>query len=741
MLRMPTFKKHYDVAILDTRGVLLRSDREEFVIHGSLYARVARCMTGECTTDEITARLRPEFQPAEVFHALEQLEEAGCLTEAGSVMPDSVAAFWDSLGVDPAIATRRLADLPITVHSVGNLEPGGFTAALEGYGFSVSQAGKLTVVLTDNYLRSDLQYFNERALQTKDPWLLASAGGTIPWVGPLFVPGETACWRCLADRLGRNRPIDAFLFDGNHAARSHQLLLSAAHPTEAGTLHEVAAALCWWLVTGSHDRLVGTVSTFDTVKLKLRSHFVPQRPQCPACGDATLYTHQVTRSFEDPSHSRTEELSAIGQLSNLERPDAGLLNPVAGVVRRLRKLATEGSDSFHVYIAEYGGGLRHDDFEPLVRSRQQCCGKGATDDEARACAIFETIERYSGVFQGDEPRIVASANDLGDEAVDPNSCMLISDEQYEHRDAWNAHHSFWKQIPLPLDPDAPMEWTPVWSLTEQRHRYLPTTHLYYDCPVSADREFCRADSNGNAAGATLEDATLRGFLELVERDSVALWWYNRIQRPALDLASAESSYGANLLEYYRSMERELWVLDLTSDLGIATFAAVSPRLTESRDQVVLGFGAHLDPAVALMRALNELNQVLAVAVAGRRGDLPLDSEVDEWLLHQSVDDHHYLLPEPSPTRQLGDVPCLTQADLTEDLRLCRRVVEQRGMQMLVLDQTRPDIGVPVAKVVVPGLRHFWARLAPGRLYDTPVAMGWLRHKYTESELNPVPLFM
>ncbi|KPJ86076.1 MAG: hypothetical protein AMS18_15840 [Gemmatimonas sp. SG8_17] len=735
MLRMPTFKKHYDVAILDTRGVLLRSDREEFVIHGSLYARVARCMNGECTTDEITARLCPEFQPTEVFHAIEQMEEAGCLTEAGSV------AFWDSLGVDPAIATRRLADLPVTVYSVGDVEPREFIAALERYGLSVSQAGRLNIVLTDNYLRSDLQSFNERALQAGSPWLLAKAGSTIPWVGPLFIPGETACWRCLSDRLGRNRPIDAFLFDGNHVATSPQQLRSAVHPTDAGALHEVTAALCWWMVTRSHDRLVGTVSTFDTVKLKLRSHSVPRRPQCSACGDATLYTHQVTRSFDDLCRSRREEVSEIGQAFNLEQPGAGLLSPVAGVVRRLRRLPTEGSDSLYIYIAEFGGGLPQGDFEPLIRSRQYCCGKGTTEDQARACAIFEAVERYSGVFQGDEPRIFASANDLGDEAVDPNSCMLISEEQYENRDGWNARHSFWKQIPLPLDPAAPMEWTPVWSLTEHRHRYLPTTYLYYDCPVAADREFCRADSNGNAAGSTLEDATLRGFLELVERDSVALWWYNRIQRPALDLASAESSYGANLLEYYQSMGRELWVLDLTSDLGITTFAAVSPRLTESQDQVLLGFGAHLDPKVALMRALNELNQVLAVARAGQRGDLHLDTEVEEWLLCQTVKDHHYLLPGPLPPRQLDDFPCLTRADPTEDLGFCRWVVEQRGMQMLALDQTRPDIGVPVVKVVVPGLRHFWARLAPGRLYDTPVAMGWLKHKYTERELNPIPLFM
>jgi len=62
------------------------------------------------------------------------------------------------------------------------------------------------------------------------------------------------------------------------------------------------------------------------------------------------------------------------------------------------------------------------------------------------------------------------------------------------------------------------------------------------------------------------------------------------------------------------------------------------------------------------------------------------------------------------------------------------------MEMLVLDQTRADVGLPVAKVIVPGLRHFWARFGPGRLYDIPVTMGWRESPLTEDELNPIPLF-
>ena len=55
---------------------------------------------------------------------------------------------------------------------------------------------------------------------------------------------------------------------------------------------------------------------------------------------------------------------------------------------------------------------------------------------------------------------------------------------------------------------------------------------------------------------------------------------------------------------------------------------------------------------------------------------------------------------------------------------------------MVLDQTRPDVEVPVVRVTVPGLRHFYRRFAPGRLYDVPVKLGLREQPLSEDELNP-----
>ena len=74
-------------------------------------------------------------------------------------------------------------------------------------------------------------------------------------------------------------------------------------------------------------------------------------------------------------------------------------------------------------------------------------------------------------------------------------------------------------------------------------------------------------------------------------------------------------------------------------------------------------------------------------------------------------------------------------DASAALQHCQRLVESLGLELLVLDQTRPDLDIPVVKVVVPGLRHFRPRFAPGRLYDVPLRMGWLDEPNDESALN------
>jgi ribosomal protein S12 methylthiotransferase accessory factor len=194
---------------------------------------------------------------------------------------------------------------------------------------------------------------------------------------------------------------------------------------------------------------------------------------------------------------------------------------------------------------------------------------------------------------------------------------------------------------------------------------------------------------------------------------------------------------------YAGLNREVWVLDLTADLGIPVAAAVSRRTDKPAEDILMAFGAHFDPRLAVQRALAEMNQflpaVIDVAPDGTGYAFP-DEVQQEWWRHARLVDHAYLAPGGTPSHA-GTHPDRSGDDLLDDIRLAQRIVESRGMELLVLDQTRPDIELPVYKVMVPGLRHFWARFGPGRLYDVPVDLGWLGEPTPEERLNPIPMFL
>ena len=92
-----------------------------------------------------------------------------------------------------------------------------------------------------------------------------------------------------------------------------------------------------------------------------------------------------------------------------------------------------------------------------------------------------------------------------------------------------------------------------------------------------------------------------------------------------------------------------------------------------------------------------------------------------------------------PVKRASDYSAYQHDNLLSDVMRCARVVKDKGLEMLVLDQTRPDIGMPVVKVIVPGLRPHWKRLAPGRLYGVPVTLGWLPAPLEERAINPHPI--
>jgi ribosomal protein S12 methylthiotransferase accessory factor len=370
-------------------------------------------------------------------------------------------------------------------------------------------------------------------------------------------------------------------------------------------------------------------------------------------------------------------------------------------------------------------------------------GKGATDLQARVSCLAEAVERYSCCLFGDEKRRRARLHDIGDTAADPRDLLLFSAVQYHEREATTANQERgFNWVPARFDPGRTIDWTPAWSLTGGHEVWLPTAFCFFGYRNSRYHDFCRADSNGCAAGNTLEEAIQQGLFELVERDACALWWYNRLSRPGIDLSSFDDPFFAAMAKAFDAADREIVVLDITSDLDIPTAMAISWRRRDG-GRVHLGLGCHLEPRLAVSRALAELNQGATWDFMAGKDDPPpaFDDAHSRWLKEATVENQPYLRPLAGAQRTTADFKDRSTQDVRDDLLASIERLREKGLQMIVLNHTRPDIGFPVARVVVPGLRHFWARHAPGRLYNTPVEMGWRDQPPAEADLNPIAFFL
>lgn len=745
--RRPRIRRGHRVETVPGEAVYLVSEREHHVVEGALVERVLPLLDGKHDVDDLLDQL-DDVPPEQVLYLIERLVAMKAVVWADPDLPEREAGFWDVAGVTAEEARSRLAATAVALAVAGEVDAAPVLEALASAGVQagLGESG-FRVVVTDNYLNPDLARHNETALRTGEPWLLAKPIGSTLWVGPVFKPGG-GCWACLAYRLSGHRQVDEYLRDrADHQGPLRVPLADLAVTRDMGARLVALETAKYLAGLGTAEE--NGVLTLDTIHLNSQRHPLHRRPQCPHCGDEALTARRMSAPVVLASCPKVYTGDGGHRAKN---PDQVLeaygpqVSPVTGVVRELRPYET-GIPFVKGYSAGHNFARRVERLSQLRKGlRSMAAGKGTTDTQARASAICEAIERYSGLFGGDEPRRTATLAELGEQAVAPNTIQLYSERQYANRAAWNnALRSTFQTVCDPLPADESIEWSPVWSLTEERTRYVATSQLFFCYPtLPPGKLWAWACSNGNAAGASLEDAILQGFLELVERDSVALWWYNRVQRPAYDLASFGEPWFDEFVEVYRGLHREVCVLDITADLGIPAAAAISWRVDKPAEDILIGLGAHFDAKLAVQRALAEQNQFLPAVVdvkADGTGYAFPDAVQQEWWRRARIADHPYLSPAPLPATRAGDHPDLSSTDLRDDVLTARRLVESRGMEFLVLDQTRPDIGLPVVKVIVPGMRHFWARFGPGRLYDVPVALGWRDTPIDEADLNPIPMFL
>jgi oxazoline/thiazoline synthase len=289
MLNKPKFKPRYRIETVEPDRVFLLSERDCLLLSDRLHQRLGSAIDGERTVDEIVEAIqlhllqeKNSFQePSEFFQdalnssletqcALMRMEQKGYIVENEDLLPSDLAIFCDHLNVDPKEAYHRLQTTKVAVKAVGSIPTSEFISTLESLHVQVAEDGDIEVVLTDDYLQEELNELNQNALQRSRPWMLVKPVGTIVWLGPIFSPGKTGCWECLAQRLRDNRPVEGFIQRHKDSSTSLKPPLASLSSTLQTALGLAATEVFKWIVRGENKRLEGVLVTHDTLVTCLR---------------------------------------------------------------------------------------------------------------------------------------------------------------------------------------------------------------------------------------------------------------------------------------------------------------------------------------------------------------------------------------------------------------------------------------------------------------------------------------
>jgi ribosomal protein S12 methylthiotransferase accessory factor len=315
-------------------------------------------------------------------------------------------------------------------------------------------------------------------------------------------------------------------------------------------------------------------------------------------------------------------------------------------------------------------------------------GKGRTKEEAKVSALMEGIERYSAEVRGFN--IVRQGVEMfmgSHNAINPLELILTPA---------SAFHLL-KQ---------PVGWVKGYDLNSTEEIWVPASAVFHPYVSRLDLALFRTSTNGLASGNNLEEAVLHGLCEVIERDAWSLAEGRR--KVQGDVVIPETGPVRELADMFISKGIEVHLKDLTSDIGVPTIAAAADDVVmQDPTLLTLGIGTHLNSEVAALKALLEVAQSRLTQIHGAREDT-VHGEHSRKLGYERMKRINKMWLSDTGTQvRLADMPRLDTEDIFDDLQVVRSQLNTRGLKStVVVDLTRSDLGVPVVRVIVPGLEVF-----------------------------------
>jgi len=305
-------------------------------------------------------------------------------------------------------------------------------------------------------------------------------------------------------------------------------------------------------------------------------------------------------------------------------------------------------------------------------------GKGATPTEARVSAMMEGLERYSAEVR-DRKLTIARFSEMEGMALNPADLIL----------------------PANADAEAEIPWTLGWDIMNDEEIMVPANAVFH--PLSSDyKRLFRTNTSGLASGNEMEEAIFHGLAEVIERDAWAIVEAARNTGPLID--GVDDDLPKSLLDKFATAEVDVYLRDITSDIGVPTCAAVADDV-RLRDPTLLttGMGTHTCASVAVLRALTEVAQSRLTQIHGAREDTTLADFRKQigYERTKRLNSHWF---EACEKKDYCEMESFDSDDFLLDIKYMLHKLEEAGLdRAVVVDLTREEIGIPVVRVIVPGL--------------------------------------
>lgn len=335
---------------------------------------------------------------------------------------------------------------------------------------------------------------------------------------------------------------------------------------------------------------------------------------------------------------------------------------------------------------------------PNSRSITVSQGKGIDLASARASGLMEAAELYHAETIT-LPLHLATYEELRYQhnVIEVDELPWISDSRFH--------------------PNLRLLWCEGRDLLSGENVFVPyeMVHTNYTTPLPDGHGCFTATSNGLASGNAIIEAVSHGICEVVERDATALWKCRKekLNENRLQLASVEDANCQQVLEKFERAGLSVAVWDVTSDIEIAAFACLIVPQDEDamwHGAGAMGHGCHAVREIALLRALTEAAQARLTVISGLRDDFRGDT-YEQLLDPDVIRAVRHRMRASASTRAFCDVPSWDAATFEEDVERELKCIRKAGLRRVVLvDLTKPGFGLPVVRVIVPGLEPM---LGPG----------------------------